>query len=88
MIAYFVTLRNQDTVVIPAREVAQPVDRTILRSFLAEDPDFATWQGEPLAGRKPEDFGKVLATREDGAPPLILDQELWNQRVLAQLKVR
>lgn len=88
MIAYFVTRRNEDTIVIPEKEIALRVDRQVLRQFLADEPDFATWQGEALGGRVPEDFGTVLATREDEAPPLIVDQGMWNQRVLAQLKAR
>lgn len=88
MIGYYVTQRQQDTVVIPEAGVAQKVDRTVLRRFLADDPEFATWQGEALGARTPEDFGTVLATREDDAPPTILDQARWNERVMAQLKVR
>ncbi|HEY9855090.1 MAG TPA: hypothetical protein V6D05_05080 [Stenomitos sp.] len=88
MIGYYVTQRQQDTVVIPEAGVAQRVDRAVLRRFLADDPEFGTWEGEALGGRKPEDFGTVLATREEEAPPTILDQAHWNERVMAQLKVR
>lgn len=88
MIAYFVTQDNQDTVVIPDRDVVRRVDRSVLRHYLADEPDFESWQGEPLAGRAPADFGTILASREDEAPPDILDQALWNHRVMAQLKVR
>lgn len=88
MIAYYVSQRQADTVVIPDVQVAKRVDRAVLRHFLAEEPGFEAWQGEPLAGRSPEDFGTVLATRDDAAPPTILDQAHWNERVMAQLKAR
>lgn len=88
MIAYYVTQRQADTVVIPDAEVARRVDRAVLREFLADEPEFARWQGEPLSGRVPEDFGKVLATRDEDAPPTILDQAHWNERVMAQLRSR
>lgn len=88
MIAYYVTQRDQDTVVIPEANVATRVDRTVLRQYLADEPDFETWQGETLSGRAPQDFGTVLATRADHAPPTILDQARWNDRVMAQLRTR
>ncbi len=88
MIAYYVTKGQQDTVVIPEAQVAMRVDRAVLRHFLADEPDFAAWQGEPLSGRAPDAFGTVLATREDEAPPTILDQARWNDRVMAQLRAR
>lgn len=88
MIAYYVTKGQEDTVVIPEAQVAARVDRAVLRQFLADEPDFASWQGEPLSGRSPETFGTVLATRDEEAPPTILDQARWNDRVMAQLRAR
>lgn len=88
MTGYYLSKGHQDTVVVPERGLATRVDRAVLRQFLADDPEFSTWQGEPLGGRPLEEFGTVLATREDAAPPTIMDQARWNDRVMAQLKVK
>lgn len=88
MIAYYVTKKAYDSIVLPQAGRFCQVDAALLRRFLADSPDFANWPGDDLEGLKPEDFGTVIATREDDADPVIRDQETWNQQVLKILNPR
>lgn len=86
MIAYYVSGRHYDTVVIPETQIFIQVDAGVLRRFLAEEPQFGTWQGEALEGLAPESFGRILAVRDESEPPEIKDQEAWNKRVFSLLR--
>lgn len=86
MIAYFVTGSKMDTIVVPEANLAVQVDRKLLKDFLGDSPDYASWSGEALGDRKPEAFGRVIAKREGEQSPTILDQNAWNQRVMQHLR--
>jgi hypothetical protein len=51
----------------------------------AVKPDFANWTGMRCAQVKPEEFGTVIATRDDQGDVCILKEELWRERMLAHL---
>lgn len=83
MIAYFVynAREDRDVVVIPESGCAVEVDDAVMERFIAPVPDFARMTGESCAAAVPEDFGKVVATREDGGDVCILDAAMWQRRM-------
>lgn len=87
MIAYFVhdTRKASDTIYLPDRGCFVPVDRAAMERFIAVKPDFAGWTGHACAAVAPEEFGTVIATRDDTGDVCILKQDLWRERMLAQL---
>ena len=67
MIAYFVHDRrkDKDLIVIPDRGCSVAVTPQRMESFIAVDPVFASWSGDSCADFAPEDFGTVVAIRDD-----------------------
>lgn len=72
MKAYFVTNSGYDTIVIPETGQALAVDAITFAEFIREVSaadeevlDFRDWVGE-ATDQAPQDFGTVLAVREDG----------------------
>lgn len=87
MIAYFVhnARKNMDTVYLPDRACFMAADAAVLERFIAVKPDFADWTGQACAVVEPEEFGTVVATRDDQGDVCIVNQELWRERMLALL---
>jgi hypothetical protein len=87
MIAYFVhdQRKRQDTIYLPDLGCFVPVDQTAMERFIAVQPDFASWTGMACAIVKPEEFGTVVATRDDQGDVCIAHQDLWRERMLAHL---
>ena len=83
MIAYYVhdAKKENDLIVIPDRECSVPVDRQRLEAFISVDPLFASWPGDACGMVSPEDFGIVIATRDDGGDVCVLHNELWRRRM-------
>ena len=83
MIAYYVydDKKENDVIVLPDRECAIPVDRERLEAFISVDPMFASWSGDACGLVSPEDFGTVIATRDDDGDVCVLDQALWRSRM-------
>ena len=83
MIAYYVhdAKKENDVIVIPDRECSTTVDRERLEAFISVDPVFASWSGDTCELVSPEDFGVVIATRDDGGDVCVMDQEKWRQRM-------
>ena len=83
MIAYFVhdSKKENDIIVLPDRECAVPVDRVRLEAFISVDPMFAGWSGDACGLVSPEDFGTVVATRDDDGDVCVVDQDLWRERM-------
>jgi hypothetical protein len=83
MIAYYVhdEKKENDVIVIPDRECTVPVDRKRLEVFISVDPVFASWPGDACGLVSPEDFGEVIATRDDGGDVCVMDQERWRERI-------
>ncbi|CAB1074419.1 hypothetical protein D1AOALGA4SA_2238 [Olavius algarvensis Delta 1 endosymbiont] len=83
MIAYYVhdEKKENDVIVIPDRECSIPVDRERLETFISVDPVFASWPGDACGLVTPEDFGVVIATRDDGGDVCVLDQDKWRARM-------
>lgn len=87
MIAYFVhnPRKNLDTVYLPDRGCFVAADKAAMERFISVKPDFAGWTGQACAVVEPEEFGTVVATRDDQGDVCIVHQELWRERMLALL---
>lgn len=83
MIAYFVydDKNDRDIVVLPGAACSVPVDRACLENFISATPDFANWSGSACVDLTPEDFGTVVATREDTGDVCVLKAGLWRARM-------
>jgi hypothetical protein len=87
MIAYFVhnPRKNMDTVYLPDRGCFMAADTAVMERFIAVKPDFANWPGQACAVVEPEEFGTVVATRDDQGDVCIVNPDLWRKRMLALL---
>jgi len=83
MIAYYVhdEKKENDVIVLPDRECSIPVDAERMEAFISVDPNFAGWSGDTCAAVSPEDFGVVIATRDDGGDVCVVHHELWRERM-------
>jgi len=83
MIAYFVhdSKKEKDLIVLPDRGCSVVVTPQSMETFISVDPVFASWTGDSCQDFAPEDFGTVVATRDDGGDVCVVDQELWKGRM-------
>ncbi len=83
MIAYYVhnSKTNKDRVVLPDMDCSVEMDGKLMETFIAVEPDFKSWAGDACGEMAPEEFGTVVATREEGADVCILKPDLWRQRM-------
>jgi hypothetical protein len=90
MLAYFVHNEetDQDVVVLPDTACSTLVDRQNLENFIAAKPDFMSWAGDSCVDPRPEDFGKVIATRDDTGDICVVDEALWKARMTHYLGER
>jgi hypothetical protein len=87
MIAHFVHDRKKarDTIYLSDLGCFIPVDKNAMERFISVNPDFANWTGQACALVNPEEFGTVVATRDDQGDVCILRQDLWRERMFANL---
>ena len=87
MIAYFVhdPQKASDTIYLPDLGCFIPVDKAAMERFIAVKPDFANWKGQACIFVKPEEFGIVVATRDDQGDVCIIRQDLWRERMFTNL---
>ncbi len=83
MIAYFVhdEKNDRDVVVLPSAGCSVPVDRACIEHFISAKPDFVNWTGNACVDMSPEDFGTVVATREDAGDVCVVKDDLWRARM-------
>jgi hypothetical protein len=83
MIAYFVhdSKKERDLIVLPDRGCSVEVNPQWMETFISVDPVFASWSGDSCSEFAPEDFGTVVATRDDGGDVCVMDHELWKERM-------
>lgn len=83
MIAYYVTgeKKENDTIVIPEMGCSISVTADIFEKFISVNPDFTQWSGDACSELSPEDFGAVIATREDQGDVCVTDDEMWRKRM-------
>jgi hypothetical protein len=83
MIAYFVHNRKEesDTIVLPELGCRVPVDAERLQAFIGVKPEFGSWSGDACSDLSPEDFGTIVATRDDCGDVNVVNQKLWHARM-------
>ena len=83
MLAYYVhdDKKENDVIVLPDMRCTVPVDRERMEAFISVNPDFASWTGDACSDLSPEDFGIVVATREDQGDVCVTNHEIWRQRM-------
>ena len=79
MIAYYVhdPQKEIDVIVLPDMGCSILVTAERLTEFISVQPVFAKWSGDSCGNLAPEDFGTVIATREETGDVCVLDQDLW-----------
>jgi hypothetical protein len=87
MIAYFVhdEQNASDTIYLPDVGCCVPVDKIAMERFISVEPNFANWTGQRCTFVKPEEFGTVVATRDDQGDVCIVRRDLWRERMFANL---
>lgn len=87
MIAYFVhdDSTDRDVIFLPDAGCSVPVTRDDMSRFISARPSFATWTGNACVDLAPEDFGTVVATRDEADDVCIIDPDLWRARMARYL---
>lgn len=83
MIAYYVydEGKKKDLVIIPEMSCAVDVDEKVMADFISATPVFAAWSGDSCQIVAPEDFGLVIATRDELGDVCVLKMDLWQERM-------
>jgi hypothetical protein len=83
MIAYFVhnSNDNSDTILLSEMGCSVSVDAERMQAFISVRPVFAKWSGNACRDVSPEDFGIVIATREEDGDVCVLKPEIWKERM-------
>ena len=83
MIAYYVhdEKKDNDIIVLPGIGCKVTVDRERLETFISVKPDFASWSADDCGDLSPEDFGTIVATRDENGDVCIRNQKLWRTRM-------
>lgn len=83
MLAYYVhdNKKEKDAIVIPDMGCSVPVERKRMEAFISVNPDFANWSGDSCSDLSPEEFGTVVATRDDSGDVCVIDHDLWRKRM-------
>ncbi len=81
MIAYYVhdDKKETDLIVLPDMGCSVEVDAGRMEAFISVKPDFASWSGEACGMLSPEDFGTIVASREDGGDVCVAKHDLWRR---------
>lgn len=87
MLAYFIhdDRKKADIIYLPDLGCFVPVEKGALERFISVKPDFANWTGQTCTFIKPEEFGTVIASRDDQGDVCIVRQDLWRERMFAHL---
>ena len=83
MIAYYVhdDKKKDDLIVLSELGCTVPVSRQRMEDFISVNPDFSKWSGNACSDLAPEDFGAVVATREDAGDVCVVNHDLWRKRM-------
>jgi hypothetical protein len=89
MIAYFVhdSKNETDLIVLPDMGCSVAVDAGRMEAFISVNPDFASWSGEACGLLSPEDFGIIVASRDEGGDVCVVNHDLWRRRMAHYLGV-
>jgi hypothetical protein len=83
MLVYFVYDRKKDSdvMVLPEMGCSVPVDVEGLETFISVNPDFSKWSGDSCKGMTPENFGTIVAIRDDCGDVSVRNSKLWQERM-------
>jgi hypothetical protein len=83
MIAYFVhdSKKETDMIVLPDMGCSVAVDAERMETFISVKPDFASWSGDACGQLSPEDFGSIVASRDEAGDVCVVNHDLWRQRM-------
>ena len=89
MIAYYVhdSKKETDLIVLPDMGCSVAVDAGRMEAFISVNPDFASWSGEACGLLSPEDFGIIVASRDEGGDVCVVNHDLWRRRMAHYLGV-
>ena len=89
MIAYYVHVSKKETdlIVLPDMGCSVAVDAGRMEAFISVKPDFASWSGEACGLLSPEDFGTIVASRDEGGDVCVVNHDLWRRRMAHYLGV-
>ena len=81
MIAYYVhdSKKETDMIVLPDMGCSVAVDAGRLEAFISVNPDFASWSGDACGELSPEDFGTIVASRDEGGDVCVVNHDLWRR---------
>ena len=83
MIAYFVHDKKEktDIIVLPEMGCSVPMDEAGLKNFISVNPDFQGLSGDACGQMKPEDYGTIVATRDECGDVNVIKETLWQDRL-------
>lgn len=83
MIAYFVHNQKEqnDTIVLPDLGCSVPVDESGVKNFIAVNPNFQGLSGDACGHMRPEDYGTIVATRDECGDVNVIKKALWQDRL-------
>ena len=83
MIAYYVhdSKKEIDLIVLPDMGCSVAVDAGRFEAFISVNPDFASWSGDACGELSPEDFGTIVASRNEGGDVCVVNHDLWRRRM-------
>jgi hypothetical protein len=83
MIAYLVHNKKEktDTIVLPEIGCSMPADEAGLKNFISVNPNFKELSGDACGQRKPEDYGTIVATRDECGDVNVVKKALWQERL-------
>ena len=81
MIAYYVhdKKKEDDLIVLPELGCRVAVDADRMEAFISVKPEFAKWSGDACGALSPEDFGTIVATRDERGDVCIVNHDLWRR---------
>jgi hypothetical protein len=85
MIAYYVhdSKKETDLIVLPDMGCSVAVNAGRLEAFISVSPDFSSWSGDACGELSPEDFGTIVASRDEDGDVCVVNHDLW-RRCMAQ----
>jgi hypothetical protein len=89
MIAYYVndSKKETDLIVLPDMGGSIAVDAGCMKAFISVNPDLASGSGNSCGERSPEDFGTIVAGRDEGGDVAVVNHDLWRRGMAHYLGV-
>ena len=83
MIAYYVHKKRTGMYTIEPAAIgcSVPVDADRLITFISVKPEFKNWSGDACGNLSPEDFGTIIATRDESGDVQVVHENLWRKRM-------